>query len=171
MKKSLLIALFLFSFGCTSIVDSTLKPSGDNKTPVINNKGMDDIKGDNKDDNEGGNKNDMDGGSLAPAPVVSANPLPSASASGSTTTPVIDTSAKVQFATIKTIMDNRCVTCHNPSKAKAGVSLDTIENIKLNLAGIKSSTVNRTSMPPNNSTGMTTEERTTLGTWISQGAN
>lgn len=169
MKKSLLIALFLFSFGCTSTVDSTPKSSSGNKTPIVNNKESDDLKGGNKDDNEGGNKNDMDGGSLAPAPVVSANPIPSASASG--TTPVVDTSAKVQFATIKTIMDNRCVVCHNPSKAKAGVSLDTIENIKLNLAGIKSTTVDRTSMPPSNSTSMTAEERTTLGTWISQGAN
>lgn len=168
MKKSLLIALFLFSFGCTSTVDSTPKSSDDNKTPVVNNKESDDLKGGNKDENKGENKNETDGGSLAPAPVVSANPLPSASAS----TPIsTDTSAKIQFATIKTIMDNRCVVCHNPSKAKAGVSLDTIENIKLNLAGIKSTTVDRTSMPPSNSTGMTTEERTTLGTWISQGAN
>lgn len=168
MKKGLLIALFLFSFGCTSTIDSTPKSSGDNKAPIVNNKESDDIKGGDKDDNEGGNKNDIDGGSLAPAPTVSVNPLPSASA----TTPVTtDTTVKVQFATIKTIMDSRCVSCHSASRPSAGVALDTFESIKINLSGIKRETVDRTSMPPRNSTGMTTEERKALGDWISQGAN
>lgn len=145
MKRSLLVVAVLFSFGCTPTVDSTpqVSPSA----------------------------------TIAPSvePIVVSTPTPVASNSDTTVSPVatpsVDTTGKVQFATIKTIMDNRCVTCHSASRPSEGVALDTFDSIKINLSGIKRETVDRTSMPPRNSTGMTTEERKALGDWISQGAN
>lgn len=147
MKKSLLIVCVLFAFGCTPTVDSTpqISPSA----------------------------------TIAPSiePISVATPTPVASAvnldvpASPVATPSVDTTGKVQFATVKTILDNRCVTCHSASRPIAGIALDTFESIKSNLSGISSQSVNRTSMPPRNSTVMTTEERKALGDWISQGAN
>lgn len=154
MKKSLLIISALVCFGCTPTVDSTpqVSPSATVAPSVVPI-------------------------SVATPTPSEATPTPTASSVNTDTpvvpvaTPSVDTTGNVQFVTVKAILDNRCVTCHSASRPSSGVALDTFESIKSNLSGIRSQSVNRTSMPPRNSTGMTTEERKSLGDWISQGAN
>jgi uncharacterized membrane protein len=87
------------------------------------------------------------------------------------------TAAPVAFAQAQGIVQARCATCHatkptDPmfASAAAGVALDTPERIKGLAERIKARAVDTTSMPLGNKTGMTAEERATLGRWIAQGA-
>ena len=110
----------------------------------------------------------------SPSPTASTTPsttTPSATPNPSTSTTPVVSGDKVTFATIKAIMDTRCVKCHNPSRAEDGVSLETGDEIKRHVSKIKKTTVDRRSMPEGNETNMTQEERDVLGKWISEGAN
>jgi uncharacterized membrane protein len=85
--------------------------------------------------------------------------------------------AQVSFAQVQAIMAERCVPCHaaQPSQAgfaaaPAGIMLETPEQISVQLAKIKTVTVDSTYMPLGNLTSMTDEERAQLGTWLAQGA-
>ena len=71
------------------------------------------------------------------------------------------------------IVERRCVTCHsaNPTNeqftsAPGGVVLDTPEQITERAGEIRAQAVESTAMPLGNVTGMTDEERETLGAWI-----
>lgn len=91
---------------------------------------------------------------------------------------VIDpAAAPVPFATAEGIVKARCVACHatkptDPSyaAAAAGISLDTPANIVALAERIKARAVDSTSMPMGNVTGMTEDERKTLGRWVAEGA-
>ena len=84
----------------------------------------------------------------------------------------------VPFPEARAIVQERCVPCHsanptNPSfsTAPAGIVFDTPEEISSQAALIEQQAVDTTAMPLGNATGMTDEERHTLGRWIDQGAN
>jgi uncharacterized membrane protein len=71
------------------------------------------------------------------------------------------------------IVMERCVPCHseNPTQegyetAPAGVVLDTREQIVAQADAIREQAVSTQAMPLGNVTGMTEEERETLGTWL-----
>jgi uncharacterized membrane protein len=75
------------------------------------------------------------------------------------------------------IVERRCVTCHsaNPTSeqfrsAPGGVVLDTIEQITARADAIRAQAVDSRAMPLGNVTGMTDDERETLGAWIDAGA-
>jgi uncharacterized membrane protein len=83
----------------------------------------------------------------------------------------------VSFAQAHEIVRNRCAPCHSmhPTQpgftaAPAGVVLDTPEQIHALAAQIRAVAVEGTVMPLGNATHMTTEERATLGRWITAGA-
>jgi uncharacterized membrane protein len=83
----------------------------------------------------------------------------------------------VTFATVRTIIESRCVTCHaakpsNPAfpEPPLGVRLDEPERIAALAPRILARAVVTETMPLGNLTGMTPEERRTLGAWIAQGA-
>ena len=83
----------------------------------------------------------------------------------------------VDSATAVAIVERRCVTCHsaNPTSeqftsAPGGVVLDTPEQIADRADAIRVQAVDSRAMPLGNVTGMTDEERETLGAWIAAGA-
>lgn len=85
---------------------------------------------------------------------------------------------KVSFATVRQIVDARCVTCHaaapvNPSflAPPAGVILETDAQLEALAPRILVRAVQTRTMPLGNLTGMTDEERGWLGAWIAQGAD
>jgi len=86
-------------------------------------------------------------------------------------------SPPVAFATARAIIDRRCITCHsahpsNPSfpQPPNGIILEEPRRIHGLADRIMVRAVTTKTMPLANLTGMTEEERRTLGAWIAQGA-
>jgi len=83
----------------------------------------------------------------------------------------------VAFASVQFVLQQRCLPCHsdhptiltNPP-APAGVRFGTPQDVDTWRERIKARVVVTRSMPLNNMTGMTNEERDTIATWLSQGA-
>ena len=83
----------------------------------------------------------------------------------------------VAFETVHGIIEARCQVCHSEhptqegfSAPPLGVTFDTPEQIQAQAARIEQMAVITKAMPLGNVTGMTQEERETLGVWIRQGA-
>jgi len=83
----------------------------------------------------------------------------------------------VQFAEVRDILERRCLTCHsarpsNPAfpQPPAGVVLADPRRVRALAPRILERAVITKTMPLGNLTGMTDEERATLGRWIGQGA-
>jgi uncharacterized membrane protein len=79
-----------------------------------------------------------------------------------------------KFAVVENIMLSRCSMCHAAEpvwlgihKAPHEVLLDTPENIRKFAHLIETHAVRSSAMPPGNITGMTPEERATVGAWLS----
>lgn len=84
---------------------------------------------------------------------------------------------KVSFATARTIVQERCVHCHSATPKDSvfttppnGIVFDAPEQMRLYADRIMARAVTAKNMPLANRTGMTDEERATLGRWIAQGA-
>jgi len=81
------------------------------------------------------------------------------------------------FAEVERIVAARCAACHAETPrqegfavAPKGVLLDTPVRIEAQAAAIDAQAVRSRAMPIGNLTGMTDEERNTLGAWIAAGA-
>jgi uncharacterized membrane protein len=81
------------------------------------------------------------------------------------------------FAAVERIVATRCAGCHAaaPSQpgfavAPKGVLLDSAVQIRAHAAAIEQQAVRTRAMPIGNLTGMTDDERNTLGAWIAAGA-
>jgi len=77
--------------------------------------------------------------------------------------------APVSFATVRSIVDERCVTCHSGAAAPAGIRLDDDDVLRARAARVRT-VVATGAMPLGNQTGMTDEERRTVVAWADQGA-
>jgi uncharacterized membrane protein len=84
----------------------------------------------------------------------------------------------VTYATVKSIVDARCVTCHAPHPSSPmfpappqGITFDTPESVKRHAERMFVRAVATKTMPLGNMTGITDEERGLLGAWFAQGAN
>jgi uncharacterized membrane protein len=83
----------------------------------------------------------------------------------------------VAYASVRFILQERCTPCHsdhpalvsNPP-APAGVRFDTPDEVAVWRERIRARAVVTRSMPLNNRTGMTDEERDTVALWLTQGA-
>ena len=90
----------------------------------------------------------------------------------------VDPSAPpVAFETVQGIIELRCQTCHSEGPTHEGftapplgVTFDTPEQIQAQAERIEQMAVITKAMPLGNVTGMTDDERETLGAWIRQGA-
>ncbi len=85
---------------------------------------------------------------------------------------------EVGFDEVRTIIGERCVTCHSAAPTHAGyksapqgVMFDKPEQIAAMAPRINSVVVVAKTMPLANQTGMTDEEREILAAWIAQGAD
>jgi uncharacterized membrane protein len=114
------------------------------------------------------------GGGLALAAVI----LMTARAPGAATAPPeLRGAPAVPFAEVQTIIRSRCLTCHathptNPSfpEPPSGVVLEDPRRIRALAPRIMERAVVTKTMPLGNLTGMTDQERRSLGAWIAQGA-
>ena len=86
-------------------------------------------------------------------------------------------SSKVSMAEVNSIIQNRCVSCHSSRPTDEvytappnGVMYDTPENIAKLKEKIMQRVVVTKTMPQNNKTNMTEEERDLIRCWIEQGA-
>jgi uncharacterized membrane protein len=86
--------------------------------------------------------------------------------------------AKVEFYQVYATIVRRCTPCHSSKPiddvnviAPNGIMLDRPEQIKAQADRIMVRAVVTQTMPQNNKTGMTPEERELLRLWIEQGAN
>ena len=109
---------------------------------------------------------------LVAAVALTARPSPGTRAAAS-----YRDAAPVAFAEVRAIIERRCLTCHathpsNPSfpQPPSGIVLEDPRRIQSLAPRIQVRAVETRTMPLGNLTGMTEEERATLGAWIAQGA-
>ena len=81
------------------------------------------------------------------------------------------------FAEIDALIGTHCRSCHSKAPTDAvfavaplGVMYDTPDQIRAKSDAIKSRAVDTKTMPFGNKTGMTDDERATLGRWIDAGS-
>ena len=86
-------------------------------------------------------------------------------------------SGAASFAQVRAIVTQRCATCHAEKPTQEGfaiapkdMKLDTSERIAANAQKIYEQAVATKAMPIGNLTGMTEDERATLGAWVAAGA-
>jgi uncharacterized membrane protein len=86
-------------------------------------------------------------------------------------------SRPVPFADVRAVIERRCVTCHSAITtdpvwrlAPSGVMFDSPEQIAQHAQQIRVRVVGNRTMPLNNQTHITDDERNLLGDWVEQGA-
>jgi uncharacterized membrane protein len=83
--------------------------------------------------------------------------------------PAVATAAP-SFAEVRTVIEQRCVLCHNAQVVQKNVALHTPALIKQHALGIYQQTVVLKLMPQNNATQITDAERALLKRWFESGA-
>ena len=78
--------------------------------------------------------------------------------------------APATFAQVKSVMDQRCLSCHGEQVQMKNIRLDTPESIKLHAQNIYQQVSVTQQMPMNNATGITPEERQWVASWYLAGA-
>jgi uncharacterized membrane protein len=91
--------------------------------------------------------------------------------------PLPPVTGPVTFDRVRSIVGQRCVTCHSPSptfagiaQAPAGVMLNTAAGISQNAQRIYQQVVVTRIMPLGNATHITDEERAVIAAWMRAGA-
>ncbi len=82
---------------------------------------------------------------------------------------------EVPDSVVSAMMQRHCVSCHAASPTDplfpsppGGLSLETLDAVRQSAFGIRLQAIDSDIMPLGNATGMTEEERTTLGAWLDQ---
>ncbi|HYF41768.1 MAG TPA: urate hydroxylase PuuD [Ramlibacter sp.] len=74
------------------------------------------------------------------------------------------------YASLRRVLDQRCLQCHGAQVQMKNVRLDSPEAVKQHAQAVYQQVVVARLMPMNNSTGMTEEERALVARWFQQGA-
>jgi uncharacterized membrane protein len=74
------------------------------------------------------------------------------------------------FAQVKSVIDQRCLSCHGEQVQMKNIRLDTSQSIKLNSQNVYQQVSVTQQMPMNNATGITPEERQLVASWYLAGA-
>ena len=98
---------------------------------------------------------------LRPAPVAPVDP---AAAAAVAATPV-------GYAQVRPVLEQRCYQCHGAALQMKNVRLDSPENLQAHAAAVYQQAVVAKTMPMNNATGITDEERALIGRWFQAGAS
>ena len=77
----------------------------------------------------------------------------------------------VSFAQVKAVIDQRCALCHNAQLQNKGVALHTPELIKQHAQAVYQQAVVLKTMPMNNATQITEDERVLIKRWFEAGAS
>ena len=97
---------------------------------------------------------------LRPAePVVTAQPVASAA-------PAV----AVDFAQVKTVLEQHCYACHAAQVQMKNVRLDSPQLVKQHAQNVYQQVVVTKQMPMNNTTGITDAERALIAQWFQAGA-
>jgi uncharacterized membrane protein len=78
--------------------------------------------------------------------------------------------APVSYAQVQKVIEQRCTVCHGPQVQMKNVRLDSPEGLKQHAAMAYQLAVVAKTMPMNNATGITDEERALIGRWYKGGA-
>ncbi|AKJ31108.1 urate hydroxylase PuuD [Caldimonas brevitalea] len=100
---------------------------------------------------------------LVAVAVWTAPPRPAAVSSTSA-------SAAPTLAQVRTVVEQRCVACHNAQLQNKNVALHSDELLGRHAAAVYQQAVVQRSMPLNNATGMTEDERALIARWFTAGA-
>ena len=92
-------------------------------------------------------------------------PAPNSAAAGP-----VPAAGKVAFAQIRTVLDQRCVICHNEVVAQKNVRLDSPAAVAAQAQQIYQQVVVMKLMPLGNATRITEEERALVVRWFTEGA-
>ena len=92
-------------------------------------------------------------------------PAPNSAAAGP-----VPAAGKVAFAQIRTVLDQRCVICHNEVVAQKNVRLDSPAAVAAQAQQIYQQVFVMKLMPLGNATRITEEERALVGRWFTEGA-
>jgi uncharacterized membrane protein len=76
----------------------------------------------------------------------------------------------VSYAELRTVLDQRCATCHNAQVQMKNIRLDSPEAVRQHAQGIYQQVVITRQMPMNNTTGITEDERQLIERWFKGGA-
>ncbi len=76
----------------------------------------------------------------------------------------------VSYAELRTVLDQRCATCHNAQVQMKNIRLDSPEAVRQHAQGIYQQVVITRQMPMNNTTGITEGERQLIERWFKGGA-
>ena len=74
------------------------------------------------------------------------------------------------YAALRAVLDQRCLACHGAQVQMKNVRFDTPQGVKQNAQGIYQQAVVARTMPLNNATRITEEERALIGRWFAAGA-
>ena len=104
------------------------------------------------------------------APAIAA-PAASGAASPASAGGVAAAARPGSFASMKAVLDQRCVLCHNATVQNKGIELDKPELVKQHAQEIFQQAVLLKTMPLNNATGITEQERNVIRQWYDAGAS
>jgi uncharacterized membrane protein len=102
-------------------------------------------------------------------PITMAPPTTTSSATpgpGPGAPATLSDSNEVSFEQVKTIVNARCLACHNAALAPKRIQFHEPQMIEQHAADIYQQVVVQKTMPLNNATGITDEERAALGRWF-----
>jgi uncharacterized membrane protein len=74
------------------------------------------------------------------------------------------------LAQVQTIVAQHCVTCHGEQVQMKNIRLDSADTLRQHAQNVYQQVVVTRQMPMNNSTGITEDERATIGRWFQAGA-
>ena len=83
----------------------------------------------------------------------------------------VDAGSPVLYTQVQPILQQRCYPCHGSEMQMKNVRLDSPELVAKNASNMYQQVVLLKQMPMNNATGITEEERATIGRWFNSGAD
>jgi uncharacterized membrane protein len=78
--------------------------------------------------------------------------------------------APADYAAVRQVLEQRCYQCHGPQVQMKNVRLDSAQALKQHAPAVYQQAVVARSMPLNNATGITEDERGLIGRWFAAGA-
>ena len=77
----------------------------------------------------------------------------------------------VRYEELRKVLEQRCLSCHGAQVQMKNVRLDTPQALKQHAQLVYQHAVLAKTMPLNNSTGITDDERALIGRWFTSGAS
>ena len=78
--------------------------------------------------------------------------------------------AAVSFEEVQAIINQRCISCHGEQVQMKNIRLDSADTLRQHAQNVYQQVVLARQMPMNNASGITEEERATIGRWFQAGA-